>query len=189
MAKKLFSRLTPFLFTCVMLSIAVIPAGAAGDSEKSPPIGLAAAFQLPQLPGLGGGSADWRQWDSFFTFIVKRLGQDMSGELRSSLTEVFLDSRYELAQTLSRLGSGQSPVPQLFVNAWRGLSPIMNKAIAGLPKQTASQYASFIGAADKLSVPSSRHRIATDPMIIPVGQLWCPTASSLKLWPPRAIDR
>jgi hypothetical protein len=44
---------------------------------------LAAAFQLPELPrlpGLGGASADWRQWDSFFTFIVKRVGQDASGE-------------------------------------------------------------------------------------------------------------
>lgn len=140
----------PLLFTCATLSIAVIRVGAADGDEKPPEIALA-AFQLPQLPGLGGGSADWRQWDSFFTFIVKRLGQDMSGELRSSLAEVFLDSRYELTQTLSRLGGGQNPVPQLFVNAWRRLSPIMNKATAALPKQSASRYASFIGAADRLA--------------------------------------
>jgi hypothetical protein len=34
---------------------------------------LAAAFQLPELPklpSLGGAVADWRQWDSFFTFII-----------------------------------------------------------------------------------------------------------------------
>ncbi len=66
-------------------------------------------------------SPDWRQWDSFFTFIVKRLDQDVSGELRSSLGEAFLDSRYELTHTWSRLGGGQNPVPQLFVNAWRRL--------------------------------------------------------------------
>jgi hypothetical protein len=124
MAKKLFARLMPLLFTCAIFSIAVIRVGAADGDEKPPEIGLAAAFQLPQLPGLGGRPADWRQWDSFFTFIVKRLSQDMSGEPRSSLAEVFLDSRYELTQTLSRLGGGQNPVPQLFVNAWRRLSPI-----------------------------------------------------------------
>src|SRR5947208_12943532 len=81
-----------------------------------------------QLPGLGGPSADWRQWDSFFTFIVKRFGQDVSGELRDTLGEAFLDSRYELTATVARLGPGQNPVPQLFLNGWRRLSPIMNKA-------------------------------------------------------------
>ncbi|TMA98053.1 MAG: hypothetical protein E6J74_02900 [Deltaproteobacteria bacterium] len=83
------------------------------------------------IAGMTAPSPDWRQWDSFFTFIVKRLDQDVSGELRSSLGEAFLDSRYELTHTWSRLGGGQNPVPQLFVNAWRRLSPIMNKAVGG----------------------------------------------------------
>jgi len=73
------------------------------------------------IAGMTAPSPDWRQWDSFFTFIVKRLDQDVSGELRSSLGEAFLDSRYELTHTWSRLGGGQNPVPQLFVNAWRRL--------------------------------------------------------------------
>jgi hypothetical protein len=131
--------------------MAVRAAANAGGEEKTPEVRFAAAFELPRLPALGGRPADWRQWDSFFTFIVKRLGQDMGGDLRSSLAETFLDSRYELTQTVSRLGAGQNPVPQLFVNAWKRLSPIMNKAVAGLPKQTAGQYASFIGAADKMA--------------------------------------
>jgi hypothetical protein len=151
MAKRIFARVTPLFLTSAILSIVVTPATTVDGDEKPAEIRLAAAFQLPQLPGLTGPSADWRQWDSFFTFIVKRLGQDVSGELRSSLGEAFLDSRYELTHTWSRLGSGQNPVPQLFVNAWRRQSPIMNKAVAGLPKQTAGQYANFIGAADKLT--------------------------------------
>jgi Transglycosylase SLT domain len=107
--------------------------------------------QLPKLPGLGGQAADWRQWDSFFTFIVKRFGQDVSGDLRDSLGEVFLDSRYELTGTVARLGGGQNPVPQLFLNGWNRLSPIMKKALSTLPQQTAERYANFIGAADKLA--------------------------------------
>jgi hypothetical protein len=156
MAQKLFARVTTFFLTSAILAIAVISVATSDGNEKPSEVRLAAAFQLPQLPGLGGPSADWRQWYAFFTFIVKRLGQDMSGDLRSSLAEAFLDSRYELTHTLSRLGGRQNPVPQLFVNAWRRLSPIMNKAMAGLPKQTAGQYTNFIGAADKLAALGQR---------------------------------
>jgi Transglycosylase SLT domain len=121
----------------------------AGDM-KSPEFELAAAFQLPKIPGVSGEMADWRQWDSFFTFVVKRFGQDMSGDLKDSLGEAFLDSRYELTSAVAP-GKGGNPVPTLFLNSWNRLSPIMNKALPGLSKQTASQYASFIGAADKLA--------------------------------------
>jgi hypothetical protein len=110
-----------------------------------------AQFQLPQLPRLGGAAADWRQWDGFFTFVVKRFGQDIGGDLREPLGEVFLDSRYELTNTVARLSSGQNPVPELFVSSWRRLSPIMNKALPGMPQQTAATYSSFIGALDKLA--------------------------------------
>ena len=116
-----------------------------------PEVQVAAAFQLPQLPGLGGPAADWRQWDSFFTFIVKRFGQDVSGDLKDSLGEAFLDTRYELSSTVARLGPGENPVPQLFLNGWSRLSPIMNKALSLLPQQTAERYQTFIGAADKLA--------------------------------------
>jgi hypothetical protein len=106
--------------------------------------------QLPQLPQLSLQSADWRQWDSFFTFVVRRLGQDLNGDLRDLLGEAFLDSRYELASAVSRLAAGQNPVPQLFVNGWQRLSPVMNQALAALPQQSQTQYRSFIVAADQL---------------------------------------
>jgi hypothetical protein len=117
---------------------------------KEPDVRLAAAFELPKLPGISGQAADWRQWDSFFTFVVKRFGQDVSGDLKDSLGAAFLDSRYELNNAIAP-GKGGNPVPDLFLNAWTRLSPIMNKALPGLPKQTASQYANFISAADKLT--------------------------------------
>jgi hypothetical protein len=113
----------------------------------------AAAFQLPQLPQIpvvSGKSADWRQWDSFYTFVVKRFGQDLPGNLKDPLGGAFLDSRYELTSAVAP-GRGGDPVPQLFLNGWKRLSPIMNQALPVLPKQTASLYANFIGAADKLA--------------------------------------
>jgi len=150
---KRFLPGAPSLAIAILFVTVVPPIGA--KERAQPEAQLAAAFQLPQLPqlpGLGGPSADWRQWDSFFTFIVKRFGQDVSGELRDTLGEAFLDSRYELTSTVARLGPGQNPVPQLFLDSWRRLSPIMNKAVSALPKETASRYANFISAADKLAL-------------------------------------
>ena len=42
-------------------------------------------------------------------------------------------------------------MPQLFLNGWSRLSPIMNKALSVLPQQTAQRYQNFVGAADKLA--------------------------------------
>ena len=129
----------------------VLVSGVQAGEVKAPDVQLAAAFQLPKIPGLGGPSADWRQWDSFYTFVVKRFGQDLSGNLKDSLGDAFLDSRYELTSAIAP-GKGGNPVPQLFLNGWKRLSPIMNKALPGLPQQTASQYSGFISAADKLAL-------------------------------------
>ena len=115
---------------------------------------LAAAFELPKVPGLPsltGPSADWRQFDSFFTFVVKRFGDDVPANLKDSLGDAFLDSRYELSSAVAP-GRGGNPVPELFVNGWRRLSPIMNQALPTMPKQTGSLYSNFIGAADKLAL-------------------------------------
>src|ERR1044071_9194812 len=117
-------------------------AGETGGSE----IQIAAAFQLPQLPGLSGPSADWRQWDSFFTFVVKQFGQELSGDLKDSLGEAFLDSRYELTSAIASSG-GQNPVPELFLSGWKRLSPVLKKALLIFPQRPPSRYASFISAA------------------------------------------
>jgi len=103
-----------------------------------------AALALPS-----GASADWQQWDSFLTVVIKKLGTELRPELRDQLAATFLDSRYQLVQTLS---SGVSdPVPQLFQSSWNQLSPIVKQAIPGAAQQTASQYTSFITAMDAAS--------------------------------------
>ena len=133
------------------LLVVILGSTIAASEAKPPEVRLAAAFQLPQLPGLSGPSADWRQWDSFFTFVVKQFGQELSGDLKDSLGEAFLDSRYELTSAIASSG-GQNPVPELFLSGWKRLSPVLNKALPGLSQQTASRYATFISAADKLAV-------------------------------------
>ena len=130
------------IFSLLALVILIRAQGLSAASFQLP--------QLPQLPNLSGKSADWRQYDSFFTFVVKRFGQDLPQNLKDPLGGAFLDSRYELTSAVAP-GRGGDPVPQLFLNGWKRLSPIMNQALPALPKQTASLYSNFIGAADKLA--------------------------------------
>jgi hypothetical protein len=149
LAKRAGSILSLF----AIVNLIPVQAMRAEEKTKPPELKFAAAFQLPQLPqipGLSGPSADWRQWDSFFTFVVKRFGQDLPDNFKDPLGGAFLDSRYELTNAIAP-GKGGNPVPQLFLNGWKRLSPIMNQALPALPKQTASLYSNFISAADKLS--------------------------------------
>jgi len=140
MSKALLRIIPLFLVSAV---------NAVPSQAKDPSVELAAAFQLPNIPAVSGKAADWRQFDSFFTFVVKHFGQNISGDLKESLGSAFLDSRYDLTRAIAP-GKGGNPVPNLFANGWKRLSPIINKSLPGLPKQTASQYANFISAADKL---------------------------------------
>ena len=104
------------------------------------------AVQTAALGLPSGPSADWRQWDSFLTNVVKKLAEEMSPGLRDQLAETFLDSRYSLARAL---GAGSSdPVPQLLTETWNRLSPIMKQAVPGASQQTAGQYTGFIRAMD-----------------------------------------
>jgi hypothetical protein len=83
---------------------------------------------------------------SFITNVVRKLGAEFQPALRDQLAETFLDSRYQIVQAVN---SGVSdPVPQLFTDTWKRLSPIMKQAIPGISQQTADQYTSFIRAMD-----------------------------------------
>ena len=120
----------------------LVPSVALAADQPSPPAG-------PRVAQLGlplGESADWRQWDSFLTHVVKKLGADLAEPRRERLREMFLDSRYQLVQALS-LGSSD-PVPRLFLDAWSRLGPIVKQALPELPRQTAAQYTGFISAMD-----------------------------------------
>src|ERR1700757_683290 len=78
----------------------------ANEAPKSSKMRLA-ALALPI-----GANADWQQWDSFLTNVVKKLGESFQPTQQEQLGDAFLDARYQLVQALS---SGSSdPVPQLF---------------------------------------------------------------------------
>jgi hypothetical protein len=102
-----------------------------------------AALALPT-----GARADWLQWDSFFTFAVKRLAQELRPAQRDQIAEVFLDARYRLTQAVN---SGASdPVPELFVASWDRVAPILKQSLNNLSPQTASQFTGFIGSMDTI---------------------------------------
>ena len=147
MTREFFPRVTILIIAILLLT--VVPSIDAKDGAR-PEVRLA-QFQLPQLPGLGGASVDWRQWDAFLTFIVKRLGQEIPPDLKESLGEAFLDSRYELTNLVALLSAGENPVPQLLLDGWQRLSPIMKQALPALPPETADRYANFIGVLDQLA--------------------------------------
>ena len=106
----------------------------------------AVGLRLAQLTVPTGLGADWRQWDSFLTNIVKKLATDLPESRRSQLQDLFLDSRYQLVQTLSV--SPSDPVPSLFLDTWNRLSPILNQSMPVLSPQVAGQYKGFITAMD-----------------------------------------
>jgi len=146
MAKVFFLR-APSL-TVAILSLTLVSPIDARDTAKAE-VRLAAQLQLTQLLGLGGAPVDWRQWDAFLTFVVKRFGQEIPPDLRESLAETFLDLRYELTDVVALASGGQNPVPQLIWNGWRRLSPVLKQAVPALPKESAERYANFIDVLDQ----------------------------------------
>jgi len=171
--------------------------GAHGVASDTKEVQLTAAFQLPQLPqlpqvpglpsGLTGPSADWRQFDSFFTFVVKRFGEDVPANLKDPLGDAFLDSRYELTSAVAP-GKGGNPVPELFVNGWKRLSPIMNQALPALPQQTASLYSSFIGVADKLALTGGAGLNVTPDALKGMAKLIAPSSTADPLAYTTSVD-
>ena len=113
--------------------------------------------RLAQLTLPTGSGADWRQWDSFFNNIVEKLATDLPDSRRAQLQDLFLDSRYQLVQTLSV--SPSDPVPSLFLDTWSRLSPILNQSMSALSPQVVSQYKGFVTAMDSAaSLTSLDHR-------------------------------
>jgi len=102
--------------------------------------------RLAQLTGQAGKGADWQQWDGFLTTVVKKLADDLPASRRDQIGGLFLDSRYQLSQALS-LGTSD-PVPDLFLDTWNRLGPVLNQAASGLSPQVAAQYKSFVTTMD-----------------------------------------
>ena len=134
------ATLTNHTVTMAMIAILFATRLWAIEAPK-PPDARLAALGLPT-----GASADWQQWDSFLTTAVKRLAQDLRPDQQEQVSEVFLDARYELVQTLS--AGVSDPVPQLFSDTWERLSPILKQAVPGLSQQSASQFTGFVTAMD-----------------------------------------
>ncbi len=77
------------LLSLILLSAVVASSARAAAIEKD-------QIQVAALALPGGPQADWQQWDSFLTNVVKKLGADFQPALRDRLGETFLASRYQL---------------------------------------------------------------------------------------------
>jgi hypothetical protein len=102
--------------TLLATTVVFVPTAAAAVGTKK-----SGGVRLTVLALPTGPRADWQQWDSFFTNVVKRLSEDFPPALRDQLGETFFDARYQLVEALS--AGGSDPVPQLFAEAWNRLSP------------------------------------------------------------------
>ena len=93
-----------YLRLLLLLSgLALLPASGVRAGEASKP----AQLQVAALASPFGARADWQQWDSFFTNVVKKLAENLQPAQRDQLSEVFLDARYQLVQA-ALLGSVRS---------------------------------------------------------------------------------
>lgn len=138
-AKAILSVRAVALAAILMLGGAPVRAnGAANDKPTQ-----LAALALPSA-----ARADWQQWDSFLTFAVKRLAQELRPAQRNQIAEVFLDSRYQLTQVVN--SGAQDPVPRLFLNSWERVAPILKQSLTSLSPQSASQLTGFIGSMDAI---------------------------------------
>jgi soluble lytic murein transglycosylase-like protein len=134
-----FVKWSVCLFTAVLSSEPVTATETSNNAE----------IRLAALAVPTAAAADWRQWDSFLTSVVKKLGEDFQPALRDQLGEFFLDGRHRLVDAL-RAGTAD-PVPQLFTESWNRLSPLLKKALPGATGQTADRYTNFIRAMDAAS--------------------------------------
>jgi len=141
----IFHRRRFRLLGAAMVALMLCGSARLGASEEV----KAKEVQLAALALPFGARADWQQWDSFLTNVVKKLGENFQPAQRDQLSEVFLDARYQLVQ--AAYSGASDPVPQLFVDTWNRLSPIVKQAIPGAARQTAGQYTSFIRAMDAAS--------------------------------------
>jgi hypothetical protein len=126
-------------------AVALIALAAATALRAQPPP-VPAPFQLAQLALPTGPEADWRQWDSFVTTVIKKIAQDLGEQRREQLRDLFLDSRYQLVEAFS--AGTSDAVSRLFLDTWNRLSPILKESLEALPPETADQYRSFISAMD-----------------------------------------
>jgi len=134
-------------FGTVVAAVAALILCVSGVGAKGAPTPAGPRLAALALPV--GPTADWQQWDSFLTNVVKKLGEGFQTAQRDQLVDSFIDARYQL---VGALRSGISdPVPQLFTDTWSRLSPIVKQAIPGAGQLRAGQYTSFISAMDAAS--------------------------------------
>ena len=95
----------------------------------------------------------YQSWDAFLTFVIKEAATaTRSKELRDTLLEILLDTRYQFRSILREpQKSTGDPVKHLFIRSCERLMPVMREISIHSPEQNLLPYLSFITATDALS--------------------------------------
>jgi septal ring-binding cell division protein DamX len=94
----------------------------------------------------------WQAMDALFTFAIKYYASitDLP-ELRSTLLEILLDSRYQLVEALTMPASrSDDPVRHWFLDSWQRLSPVIRRIGLQQPGQEPLLWTSLLTATDAL---------------------------------------
>ena len=94
-----------------------------------------------------------RPWDAFLTFVIKHAAAaSQPEELRLSLLEVLLDTRYAIWDALSVFPNQETTdlVQVLFFQTWERLTLLLYRLSNDLPYDAALRYLSFITAGNAL---------------------------------------
>ena len=120
-----------------------------GVAESVPPPRTEAPLDAAEM---AEWDATWQGWDAFVTFVIKQAATAAQRpELRDSLLDVLLQSRYDLSRMLtSTTAGGRDPLRELFVDTWQQLAPLFRQLSGELPGEAALQFLTFIAAADAL---------------------------------------
>lgn len=117
--------------------------------EAAPAVSLPEPVLSPEE--LARWQQAWQQWDAFLTYVVKASARETTrDQTRGALFDVLLSARFDIVAVLSTAPEGPDPVPELFLQTWDRLAPVLRDLQTDLPGETAIRYLSFIAAADAL---------------------------------------